>query len=61
MKPPANPQAPPTEKEALEKMELTLASLAVPPKVIPPSQDSKTSDIASQQPSKDKLIIKLKK
>ena len=48
MKPPADPQAPPAEKEALEKIELTLASLAVPPKVIPPSQDSETSDIASQ-------------
>ena len=57
MKPLADLQAPPTEKEALEKMELVLASLAVPIKVVPPSQGSK----ASQQPSKDKLTIKLKK
>ena len=61
MKPPADPQAPPAEKEAPEKMELVLASLAMPLKVIPPSQDSEAFDTASQQPSKDKLTIKLKK
>ena len=37
MKPPTDPQAPLAEKEAPEKMELVLASLAVPLKVIPPS------------------------
>ena len=61
MKPPVDPQAPPTEKEAPEKMELVLASLAVPIKAIPPCQDSEAFDTASQQPSKDKLTIKLKK
>ena len=44
-----------------EKMELVLAFLVLPLKVIPPSQDSKAFDTASQQPSKDKLTIKLKK
>ena len=44
----ADPQAPPAEKEAPEKMELVLASLVVPLKVIPPSQDSKASDTTSQ-------------
>ena len=35
MKPPTDPQAPLTKKEALEKMELVLASLTVPIKAIP--------------------------
>ena len=49
-------------KEAPKKMELVLASLAVPIQAVtPPSQGSKASDTASQQPSKDKLTIKLKK
>ena len=62
MKPPANPQAPIVGKEAPKKMELVLASLAVPIQAVtPPSQGSKASDTASQQPSKDKLTIKLKK
>ena len=61
MKPPADPQAPLTEKEALEKMELMLASLAMSIKTVPPSQDSEAFDTTSQQPSKDKLTIKLKK
>ena len=61
MKPPVDPQAPPAEKEAAEKMELVLASLAVPIKVIPPSQGSEASNTTSQQLSKDKLTIKLKK
>ena len=61
MKPPADPQAPPTEKEAHEKIELVLASLAMPIQAVPPSQGSKASDIAFQQPFKDKLTIKLKK
>ena len=62
MKPPANPQAPIVEKEAPEKIELVLASLAVPIQAVPPpSQGSKASNTASQQPSKDKLTIKLKK
>ena len=62
MKPPADPQAPVAEKEALEKMELVLASLAVPIQVIPlPSQGFEAFDIASQQLPKDKLTIKLKK
>ena len=62
MKPPVDPQAPPAEKEAPEKMELVLASLAMPIQAVPPpSQGSKASDTASQQPSKDKLTIKLKK
>ena len=61
MKPPANPQAPIVGKEAPKKMELVLASLAVPIQAVtPPSQGSKASDTASQQPSKDKLTIKLK-
>ena len=33
MKPPVDPQAPSAEKEAPEKMELVLASLAVPIKI----------------------------
>ena len=62
MKPPANPQAPIVEKEAPEKIELVLASLVVPIQAVPPpSQGSKASNTASQQPSKDKLTIKLKK
>ena len=62
MKPPANPQAPIVKKEAPKKMELVLASLAMPIKVVPPlSQGSEASDTASQQPRKDKLTIKLKK
>ena len=62
MKPPANPQAPIVGKEAPKKMELVLASLVVPIQAVPPpSQGSKASDTASQQPSKDKLTIKLKK
>ena len=62
MKPPVDPQAPHTEKEAPEKMELVLASLAVPIQVIPlPSQGFEAFDIASQQLPKDKLTIKLKK
>ena len=61
MKPPTNPQALLAEKEAPEKMELVLASLVKPIKAVPPSQDSEASDTASQQPSKDKLTIKLKK
>ena len=61
MKPLVDPQAPAAENKALEKMELVLASLAVPIKAIPPpSQGSEASDTASQQPSKDKLTIKLK-
>ena len=61
MKPLVDPQAPVAENEALEKMELVLASLDVPIKAIPPpSQGSEASDTASQQPSKDKLTIKLK-
>ena len=47
MKPPADPQAPPVEKEALEKMELVLASLAVSIKAVPPSQDSEAFDTTS--------------
>ena len=47
MKPPANPQAPTVEKEAPKKMELVLASLAMPIKAIPPpSQGSEASDTA---------------
>ena len=61
MKPLADPQALPAEKEAPEKMELVLASLAVPIKVVPPSQGSEAFDTTSQQLSKDKLTIKLKK
>ena len=61
MKPPTDPQAPLAKKEAPEIMELVLASLVVPIKAIPPSQGSEASDTASQQPSKDKLTIKLKK
>ena len=47
MKPPADPQAPSAEKEALEKMELMLASLAMSIKAIPPSQDSEAFDTTS--------------
>ena len=47
MKPSVDLQAPPAEKEAPEKMELVLASLAMPLKVVPPSQDSEAFDIAS--------------
>ena len=36
MKPLADPQAPPAEKEAPEKIELVLASLAVPIQAVPP-------------------------
>ena len=62
LKPPTDPQALIAEKEVLKKMELVLASLAVPIQAVPPpSQDSEASDIASQQPPKDKLTIKLKK
>ena len=61
MKPPVNPQAPPAEKEASKKMELVLASFTVPFQAIPPSQDFEAPNTASQQPSKDKLSIKLKK
>ena len=62
MKPPADSQALVVEKEAPEKIELILASLVVPIQAIPPpSQGSKASDTASQQPPKDKLTIKLKK
>ena len=62
LKPPTDPQALIAEKEAPEKMELVLASLAVPIQAVPPpSQDSEAFDIASQQPPKDKLTIKLKK
>ena len=61
MKPLADPQAPPAEKEAPEKIELVSASLAMPIQAVPPSQGSKASDTASQQPFKDKLTIKLKK
>ena len=61
MKPPVDPQAPSAEKEAPEKMELVLASLAVPIKVVPSSQGSEASNTTSQQLSKDKLTIKLKK
>ena len=61
MKPPADPQAPPAENEAPKKIELVLASLAMPIQAVPPSQGSKASDIAFQQPFKDKLTIKLKK
>ena len=62
VKSPVDPQTPTAKKEALEKMEIVLASLAVPLKVVPlQGQGSEASDIASQQPSKDKLTIKLKK
>ena len=62
VKSPADPQAPTAENEAPEKMEIVLASLAVPIQVVPPqSQGSEASDTASQQPPKDKLTIKLKK
>ena len=61
MKPPADSQAPSSEKEASEKTELVSASLAEPLKVTPPSHGTKASDTTSQQPSKDKLTIKLKK
>ena len=62
MKPPADPQAPIAKKEALEKMELVLASLVVPIQAVPPpSQGSEASNTASQQLSKNKLTIKLKK
>ena len=61
IKPPADSQAPPAKKEAPEKTELVSASLVVPLKVTPPSQGFEASDTASQQPSKDKLTIKLKK
>ena len=62
MKPPTNPQAPTIENEAPKKIELVLASLAMPTKAVPPpSQGSEASDTASQQPLKDKLTIKLKK
>ena len=57
-----DPQAPGAEKEAPEKMEIVLASLAVPIQAVPPpSQGSEASGTASQQPPKDKLTIKLKK
>ena len=62
VKPPVDSQAPAAEKEAPEKMELVLASFAVPIQAVPPqSQGSEASDAASQQPPKDKLTIKLKK
>ncbi|XP_065633419.1 uncharacterized protein LOC136069141 [Quercus suber] len=55
--PPANPQAPPAEKEASGNVELA----SDPLKTAPVSQASKASEIASQHPPKDKLTIKLKK
>ena len=62
VKSPADPQALITENEALDKMEIVLASLAVPIQAVPSqSQGSEASDTASQQPPKDKLTIKLKK
>ena len=62
IKPPVDPQAPIAENEAPERMELVLASLTVPIQAVPPpSQGSEASNTASQQASKDKLTIKLKK
>ena len=61
MKPLADLQAPSFEKEAPKKTELVSASLAEPLKVTPPSHGTEASDTAFQQPSKDKLTIKLKK
>ena len=62
VKSPADPQALITENEALDKMEIVLASLAVPIQAVPSqSQGSEASDTAFQQPPKDKLTIKLKK
>ena len=48
VKSPANPQAPAAEKEALDKMEIVLASLVMPIQAVPPqSQGSEASDTAS--------------
>ena len=49
VKPPIDSQAPAVENEAPEKMELVLASFAVPIQAVPPpSQGSEASDAASQ-------------
>ena len=61
--PPPTPKDPSKEQEALQSMELVLATLIIPPKEDPKDKAKVSTTAASTQPpkySKDKLVIKMK-
>ena len=61
--PPPAPKDPSKEQEALQSMELVLATLIIPPKEDPKDKAEVSTTVASTQPpkdSKDKLVIKMK-